>query len=239
MEGGEKIAALLAVRDFPVEEGQQFILMGTRQGVIKKTDLSAFRNPRAGGIIAIGIEEGDSVMAVAQTSGGDQIFIGTRDGMAIRFDESDVRPMGRTAYGVRGISLRADDEVVAMEVVRQGGTLLTVTENGYGKRTEIDEYRLQSRGGVGIINIQTSDRNGRVVGVAHVRSGDEFMLISQQGKVIRMAADGIRIIGRATQGVRLIETEENDKVVSIARLDEDEAVEEGEPAQPPPNLGGE
>jgi DNA gyrase subunit A len=239
MEEGEKIAALLAVREFPSEEGQQFILMGTRQGVIKKTDLSAFRNPRAGGIIAMGVGEGDSVMAVAQSSGGDQIFIGTRDGMAIRFEESDVRPMGRTAYGVRGISLRGGDEVVAMEVVRQGGTLLTVTENGYGKRTEIDEYRLQSRGGVGIINIQTSDRNGRVVGVAHVRSGDEFMLISQQGKVIRMAADGIRIIGRATQGVRLIETEENDKVVSIARLDEDEAVEEGELSQPPPDPGGE
>jgi DNA gyrase subunit A len=239
MEEGEKIAALLAVREFPSEEGQQFILMGTRQGVIKKTDLSAFRNPRAGGIIAMGVGEGDSVMAVAQSSGGDQIFIGTRDGMAIRFEESDVRSMGRTAYGVRGISLRGGDEVVAMEVVRQGGTLLTVTENGYGKRTEIDEYRLQSRGGVGIINIQTSDRNGRVVGVAHVRSGDEFMLISQQGKVIRMAADGIRIIGRATQGVRLIETEENDKVVSIARLDEDEAVEEGELSQPPPDPGGE
>jgi DNA gyrase subunit A len=239
MEEGEKIAALLAVREFPAEEGQQFIVMGTRHGVIKKTDLSAFRNPRAGGIIAIGVEPGDSVMAVAQTSGEDQIFIGTRDGMAIRFGESDVRPMGRTAYGVRGISLRSGDEVVAMEVVRQGGTLLTVTEHGYGKRTEIDEYRLQSRGGLGIINIQTSDRNGRVVGVAYVKGGDELMLISQQGKVIRMAADDIRIIGRATQGVRLIETEENDKVVSIARLDEDDAVEEGEASEPPPDSGGE
>ena len=238
MEEGERIAALLAVREFPVEEGQAFIVMGTRHGVIKKTDLSLFRNPRSGGIIAMGIEEGDSVMAVAQTSGQDEIFIGTRDGMAIRFPESDVRPMGRAAYGVRGITLRDGDEVVAMEMVRQGGTLLTVTENGYGKRTELDEYRLQSRGGLGIINIQTSDRNGRVVGVAYVASGDELMLISQQGKVIRMSTDGIRVIGRATQGVRLIETEENDKVVSIARLEEDGSQEEGEATQPPPGNGG-
>jgi DNA gyrase subunit A len=233
MEPGERIAALLAVREFPVDEGQSFIVMGTRHGVIKKTDLSLFRNPRSGGIIAMGIEEGDSVMAVAQTSGRDEIFIGTRDGMAIRFVESDVRPMGRAAYGVRGISLRDGDEVVAMEVVRQGGTLLTVTEHGYGKRTEIDEYRLQSRGGLGIINIQTTDRNGRVVGVAYVGGGDELMLISQQGKVIRMSTDDIRVIGRATQGVRLIETEENDKVVSIARLAEDETPGEDEGAQPP------
>jgi DNA gyrase subunit A len=233
MEEGERIAALMTVREFPADEGQAFIVMGTRHGVIKKTDLSAFRNPRSAGIIAMGIEEGDSVMAVARTSGHDEIFIGTRDGMAIRFPESDVRPMGRTAYGVRGISLRDGDEVVAMEVVRQGGTLLTVTENGYGKRTEIDEYRLQSRGGLGIINIQTTDRNGRVVGVAYVVTGDELMLISQQGKVIRMATDDIRVIGRATQGVRLIETEENDKVVSIARL-EDEGPEVDDGAQPPP-----
>jgi DNA gyrase subunit A len=233
MEAGERIAALLTVREFPHVEGQAFIVMGTRHGVIKKTDLSAFRNPRTAGIIAMGIEEGDAVMAVAQTSGDDEIFIGTRDGMAIRFPESEVRPMGRTAYGVRGISLRDGDEVVAMEVVRQGGTLLTVTENGYGKRTEIDEYRLQSRGGLGIINIQATERNGRVVGVAYVGNGDELMLISQQGKVIRMSTDDIRIIGRATQGVRLIETEENDKVVSIARL-QDEGPEVDEGTQPPP-----
>ncbi len=238
MEEGERIAALLAVREFPADEGQGFIVMGTRHGVIKKTGLSLFRNPRSGGIIAMGIEEGDSVMAVAQTSGADEIFIGTRDGMAIRFPESDVRSMGRTAFGVRGISLRDGDEVVAMEVVRQGGTLLTVTEHGYGKRTEIDEYRLQSRGGLGIINIQTTDRNGRVVGVAYVVSGDELMLISQQGKVIRMSTDDIRIIGRATQGVRLIETEENDKVVSIARLEEEAEREADEGTQPPPENGG-
>ena len=225
MEEGEKIAALLTVREWPAEEGQQFIVMGTRKGVIKKTDLSAFSNPRAGGIIAMGVEEGDAVIAVEISDGNEQIFLGTRDGMAIRFDETDVRPMGRAAYGVRGITLREDDEVVAMEVVREGGTMLTVTQTGYGKRTELDEYRLQSRGGVGIINIQTTDRNGKVVGIAYVHGDDELMLISQQGKILRMVTSGIRAIGRATQGVRLIGMEEGDQVVSVARLAEREGEE--------------
>jgi DNA gyrase subunit A len=222
MEEGERIAALLPVKEFPEQENQQFVVMGSRKGVIKKTDLSLFRNPRAGGIIAMGIEEGDAVIAVELSDGQEQIFLGTRNGMAIRFEETDVRPMGRTAYGVRGISLREDDEVVAMDVVRQGGTLLTVAQNGYGKRTELDEYRLQSRGGVGIINIQTSDRNGKVVGIAYVNEDDELMIISQQGMIIRMRAGDVRAIGRATQGVRLIEMEEGDAVVGIAKLAERE-----------------
>jgi DNA gyrase subunit A len=228
MEEGEKIAALLTVREWPADEGQQFIVMGSRKGVIKKTDLSAFSNPRAGGIIAMSIEEGDAVIAVELSDGKEQIFLGTRDGMAIRFEETDVRPMGRTAYGVRGISLRDNDEVVAMEVVREGGTLLTVAQNGYGKRTELDEYRLQSRGGVGIINIQTSDRNGKVVGIAYVHDDDELMIISQQGMILRMRAGDVRAIGRATQGVRLIEMEEGDEVVAIAKLAEKEG-DNGEP----------
>ena len=222
MEEGERIAALLAVMEFPKEDGQQFVVMGTRKGVIKKTDLSAFSNPRAGGIIAMGVEEGDSVIAVEMSDGKEQIFLGTRNGMAIRFDETDVRPMGRTAYGVRGISLREDDEVVAMEVVREGGTLLTVAQNGFGKRTELDEYRLQSRGGLGIINIQTSDRNGKVVGIAYVHEDDQLMLISQQGMILRMRAGDVRAIGRATQGVRLIGMGEGDQVVSLAKLAEKE-----------------
>ncbi len=230
MEEGERIAALLAVKDFPEQEDLQYVVMGTRKGVIKKTDLSAFRNPRAGGIIAMGVEEGDSVIAVELSDGKEQIFLGTRDGMAIRFEETDVRPMGRTAYGVRGISLRDDDAVVAMEVVREGGTLLTVAQNGYGKRTELDEYRLQSRGGVGIINIQTSDRNGKVVGIAYVSDDDELMIISPQGMIIRMRAGDVRAIGRATQGVRLIEMEEGDAVVGIAKLAEKEDGN-GEPEQ--------
>jgi len=228
MEAGERIAALLAVKEF---EENKFIVMGTRRGVIKKTELSAFSNPRAGGIIAMGVEEGDSVIAVSISDGNSEIFIGTQDGMAIRFPESDVRPMGRNAYGVRGISLRDDDKVVAMEVLAPGGTILSVTEQGYGKRTELDEYRVQSRGGVGIINIQTSERNGKVVGVTQVTGEDELMLITQQGKILRMASTNIRSIGRATQGVRLIDIEGEDRAVSIARLaekDEERLDEKGE-----------
>jgi DNA gyrase subunit A len=219
MAPDERIASMLAVKEF--EEGK-FIVMGTLKGVVKKTELSAFSNPRAGGIIAMGVEEGDRLMAAQITDGTGEVFIGTRDGVAIRFPEGDVRPMGRSAYGVKGISLREGDEVVAMEVVRPGSTLLTVTEHGYGKRTELDEYRVQSRGGVGIINIQTSERNGRVVGMASVHDEDEFMLITQQGKILRTVARDIRTIGRATQGVRLIEMDADDRVVSLARLAERE-----------------
>jgi DNA gyrase subunit A len=150
------------------------------------------------------------------------VFIGTRNGMAIRFPEGDARPMGRTAYGVRGISLRDDDFVVAMEAVKEGGTLLSVTEQGYGKRTEIEEYRVQSRGGVGIINIATSERNGAVAGIAYVQEGDELLVITQQGMILRMQANDVRAIGRATQGVRIIGLEEGDRVVSIAKLVERE-----------------
>jgi DNA gyrase subunit A len=217
MAPDEKIAALQTVKEF--EEGK-FIAMGTLRGIVKKTELSAFSNPRAGGIIAMGVEDGDRLMAAQITDGTGEIFIGTRDGVAIRFPESDVRPMGRAAYGVKGITLRDEDEVVAMEVVRPGSTLLTVTEHGYGKRTELDEYRVQSRGGVGIINIQTTERNGRVVGMASVHDEDEFMLITQQGKILRTVARDIRTIGRATQGVRLIEIDADDRVVALARLAE-------------------
>jgi DNA gyrase subunit A len=220
MEPNEKIAALLTVRDW--EEGK-FVVMGTRRGVVKKTELTAFSNPRAGGIIAMGVEEDDGVIAVRISDGTGELLIATRNGMAIRFSESDVRAMGRTAYGVRGISLRDDDEVVAMEVVTPETRVLTLTANGYGKRTPIDEYRVTGRGGLGIINIQTTERNGRVVGVASVRDTDEVMLITQQGKVLRTAAGTISVIGRNTQGVRLIDMEEGDRAVSLARLEEQDA----------------
>jgi DNA gyrase subunit A len=217
MEPNEKIAALLTVREW---EAGKFVVMGTRRGVIKKTELTAFSNPRAGGIIAMGVEETDAVIAAAISDGSGEVLIATRNGMAIRFHESDVRPMGRTAYGVRGISLREDDEVVAMEVLRPGTAVLTLTENGFGKRTATDEYRVTGRGGLGIINIQTTERNGRVVGVASVADTDEVMFITQQGKVLRTPAGAISIIGRNTQGVRLIDMEPDDKAVSLARLDE-------------------
>ena len=221
----EQIAALVAVREWPKVEGERFLVMGTRRGVIKKTDLVAFRNPRAGGIIAQGVGDDDSVIAVELTDGKRDILLATREGMAIRFPETGVRAMGRTASGVRGINLREGDEVVAMVEIRPESALMTVCENGYGKRTNLEEYRVQSRGGVGIISIQSSERNGKVVGVACVQHEDQLMLITQQGKILRMLTWSIRAIGRATQGVRLIEMEEGDRVVSIARLAEKDEVE--------------
>jgi|RhiMethySRZTD1v2_1073278.scaffolds.fasta_scaffold00596_23 DNA gyrase subunit A len=246
MQEGERIAALLAVKEF---EENKFIVMGTKRGEVKKTELRAFSNPRTGGIIAMDVEEGDAVIAVQVSEGANEIFIGTRNGMSIRFKETDVRSMGRTAGGVRGIELREDDEVVAMEVLEPGGTILSVTEQGYGKRTEVEEYRVQSRGGIGIINIQTSERNGKVVGMTQVHDDDELMLITQQGKILRMASTGIRTIGRATQGVRLIDIEGDDRAVSIARLAErdddtvngapDSSAEDGGgPGGGPPPEGG-
>jgi len=228
MEAGERISAQLAVRKWPTEDGLEFVVMGTRKGLVKKTDVRAFRHPRARGIIAMGVKADDAVIGAELTDGKDQIFIGTRGGMAIRFAEAAVRPKGRTAHGVRGISLREGDEVVSMTVARPGGTLLTVTENGYGKRTELDEYRVQSRGGIGIINIYSSARNGKVAGVECVEPEDELMLITHQGKILRMVTRDIRPIGRLTQGVRLIEIDEQDRVVSLARLAEKNASEPGD-----------
>jgi DNA gyrase subunit A len=221
MQPGEKTAAMLPVLDFDV---QHFIVMGTRKGSIKKTELASFSNPRAGGIIAMGIEEDDEVMAVRLSDGESQIFIGTRMGMAIRFSESDVRSMGRTAYGVRGIQLREGDQVVAMEVVKPGGTLLTVTQKGYAKRTDLDEYRVQSRGGLGLKNLEITEKNGPVVGIAQVHENHELLVITQQGKILRTPAADIRTIGRATQGVRVMDLGEDDSVVSVALVERDEEV---------------
>ncbi len=230
MEEGEKIASMVAVREF---DDQHHVVMGTRRGTIKKTELSAYSNPRAGGIIAMGIDEGDGVIEVMLSDGSDEIFMGTRDGMAIRFPEDDVRPMGRTAYGVRGISLRDGDEVVAMEVVKPGGTLLTVTALGYGKRTPLDEYRVQSRGGLGLKNLEITEKNGHVIDIAQVSDGKELLLITEQGKILRTPTDDIRTIGRATQGVRLMDLEDGDRVVSVALVDKDEEPPKDEEPQSP------
>ena len=220
MSEGEKIADLLRVQEFPAEEGKRFIVMGTRKGTIKKTDLTAFSNPRAAGIIAIHIDDDDRLIAVAETDGTKDLVIGSRNGMAIRFAESDARPMGRSAFGVRGMQLREGDEVVAMRVVSEDATVLTVCENGFGKRTEVGEYRRQSRGGIGLKNVQTSDRNGLVVDIASVTDRDELLLVTEQGQIIRMKAGDLRPIGRDTQGVRLMDLAEGDRLVSVATLTE-------------------
>jgi DNA gyrase subunit A len=222
MEEGERMAALLRVQAFPETENQRFIVMGTKKGTIKKTDLMAFSNPRAAGIIAIQIDDDDRLIAVEETDGARDLILGSRNGMAIRFAEADARPMGRTAYGVRGMHLRDGDEVVAMGVVDEAGAILTVCENGYGKRTEVAEYRRQSRGGIGLKNIQTTDRNGPVVGIACVNDRHELFLVTEQGQIIRMKVGDLRPIGRDTQGVRLMELAEGDRIVSIATLIEPE-----------------
>ena len=210
----DKICAVVAVREFD----DRFLVTATRKGRIKKTPLKAYANPRRGGIIATGVADDDAVIGVAITRGSDQIVLATARGKAIRFKETDVRPMGRTAAGVRGINLRKDDEVVDMLIVDTAATLLTVCENGYGKRTSFDEYRVQSRGGSGIINIRTTARNGKVVGMRSMRDADELMLITQNGMIVRTGMDQIRTIGRATQGVRVISLREGDRLVSVARV---------------------
>jgi DNA gyrase subunit A len=238
LSSGEKIAAFCAVRDFG---SGGFVLLATRRGIVKKTDLAAFSNPRPSGIIALSVEEEDQLIAAVLTSGSDEILLGSEGGMAIHFSEEDVRPMGRTAYGVKGIELDEGDAVVSLAVVRPGGTVLTVTRNGYGKRTTLDEYRLQSRGGKGLIDIKASDRNGPVVGVNFLRGEEQVMLITEKGMIIRLNTAEISTIGRNTQGVRLIQLEEGDHLVSVARLadreDDDESL--GDPADGGPGASKE
>ncbi len=218
----EKVCAILNVREF--SEGK-FVVMASRRGFIKKTSLSAFSNVRANGIIALSLDPGDDVLGVDLSDGASEIFMATSKGKAIRFKETDVRPMGRNARGVIGIRMAEDDRVVEMEVLSGKPDILSLTANGYGKRTAVSEYRLQGRGGSGIINIRTTERNGLVVGATGIADDEQVLLITAQGKIIRMDASGISRIGRATQGVRLIQMEEGDVVVAAIRTAERE--EEG------------
>jgi DNA gyrase subunit A len=211
----ERIAALVPVREFSED---RYLLFSTRRGVIKKTALSAYGNVRTVGLNAININEGDELIDVALTDGGHDVVLATREGLAIRFHESDVREMGRPTTGVRGVSLGKDDVVVGMVVLDEATTLLVVTERGMGKRTEIDEYRRQRRGGRGVINIRTSKRTGRVVAIKAIAPDDELMIITRQGIVNRQAAGGIRVIGRNTQGVQLIRLSPHDTVIDVARI---------------------
>jgi DNA gyrase subunit A len=216
LDDGESICAFQPVRRF--EEGY-YVVMGTRNGTIKKTELTAFSNPRRDGIKAIGITPGeDELIDASITDGSNEVVLATRHGKAIRFPENKVRSMGRVAYGVKGINLEEDDYVVSMVVIKRSSWLLTVTENGYGKRSSVDDYRITNRGGKGIINIKTSERNGEVVAVKEVVETDELMIITQHGIIIRTPIKQIRSIGRATQGVKLINLDEGDLVIDVARV---------------------
>jgi len=243
VEPGEKIAAILPVRELPnppageegeaeesaaaAGEAEQFVFLATKKGLIKKTRLDAFSRPRQAGIIALSIEEEDSLIAARLTDGKSHVLLSTAQGMAIRFEEADVRAMGRTAYGVKGVTLEEGDLVVSADVLHEpfegegAPTILTVTANGYGKRTELSEYRTQSRGGKGIITIKTTERNGPVVAALRILDSEEVMLITNQGMLIRMPARQISVIGRNTQGVRLISIESREEqVMAAARVAE-------------------
>ena len=219
LEQREKVSAFLSVREF--HEGR-YVMFATKKGLIKKTDLMAYANPRASGIRAIALEEGDEVIGVRLTEGQQEIILSTAEGQSIRFKEEQVRPTGRDTYGVVGMRLDPGDAVVSMEILSVGADILTVAENGLGKRTKVEEYRLQSRGGRGIITMKITERTGRVVGVQQVTEEDQLMLVTNKGKINRLHARDIRLTGRNTQGVRLIELEEAERVVSLARLAEKE-----------------
>lgn len=225
VSNGEYVTTVIPIKEFVDDT---FLVMATRKGIVKKTPLTEYNTSRRDGIIAINLDESDELVAVELTRGEEEIVLSTKNGMAIRFSEEDVRSMGRTARGVKGIALSADDSVVNMDVVKEGADLLVVTANGFGKRTSLEEYRSQTRGGKGIINIKTSRRNGTVVGVQMVKDEDEIMMISAEGIIIRILAKDVSSIGRNTQGVTLMRTGENDRIVAIARVlsEESEVIEE-------------
>jgi DNA gyrase subunit A len=211
----EKMTAVLAVTEFAAD---RFVMFATLRGVVKKTRLDAFSNPMARGIIAISVDEGDELIAVELTTGKDQIFLGTHDGQCIRFHEDDVRDMGRQARGVKGIELAENDYLVGMTVSGDEGMILSVTENGYGKRTLVSQYRAQARGGKGVINVKTTDKNGMVVAIMKVDDTSELIVITAQGKIIRLEAATIRAAGRSTQGVKLIDLGDDDKVAAASLI---------------------
>jgi len=224
---GERVATCVPVRDF---ESGGYVLFATKQGKVKKTELSAFSHPRAGGIQAITLEEGDEVMAARRTDGQREVLLSTKLGMIIRFSEDEVRPMGRTAAGVRGVDVDEGDQVIAAETIKEGVTILTVTERGYGKRTPLDEYRLQGRAGKGIIDIKTAGRNGAVVGMLQVREGDDILVVTTKGKMIRLHADEVTSQGRNTMGVRIIDLDADDQVGNIARVEAEQITPEASSA---------
>ncbi|MBI1725632.1 MAG: DNA gyrase subunit A, partial [Candidatus Rokubacteria bacterium] len=218
----EMVATCVPVRDFALGG---YVFLTTKRGTVKKTELVAFSHPRAGGILAIDLDEGDEVMAARRTDGRREVLLSTKGGMIIRFPEDGIRPTGRTAGGVHGIDVDEGDQVIAAEVVQEGATVLTVTERGYGKRTPLDEYRLQGRAGKGIIDIKTEGRNGSVVGMLQIREGDDILVITTNGKMIRIHGDDITSQGRNTMGVRIIDLDAEDRVGSVARVEAEQAAE--------------
>jgi DNA gyrase subunit A len=227
---GERVTAVLAVNEFSEE---RYAVMATRDGVIKKCTLAQFGNPMARGIIAISLDEGDELIAVEETDGHKFVFLGTHDGKAIRFLEEEVRAMGRQAHGVRAMTLGKGDHIVGMVAVEEDGWILSVTEQGYGKRTELGAYRVTGRGGKGIINLKTTPEKGKVVGILHVTEANDVMIITQQGKIIRIESSDIRSAGRSTQGVRLLRAEEGDQIASTCLIPPSEETGEDEEDKPP------
>jgi DNA gyrase subunit A len=228
LQSGEKIAAILSIKGFDDERN---LIMATRRGVVKKSPLKEYANIRSGGIIAVNLDEADRLIGVAITDGQQDVLLASHHGKSIRFHEQDARPMGRVSRGVRGMTLVDDDVVIGMEIINPNtvsSTIFTVTENGFGKQTPLDEYRLQSRGGKGIITIKTTERNGCVVDIKQVTDENDLMLITDQGKIIRMPVAGFSVIGRNTQGVRLMVTEEEERIVAVARLAEKEEADDSD-----------
>ena len=219
ISGEEKITAILPVRAF--EDGK-YVVMTTKKGVVKKTDLMSYSHPRTGGIIALSLDPGDQLISACLTDGTKEILLSSREGKAIRFAEEGARAIGRTGRGVKGITLGKDDFLVSMDIIAPGAAILSVTENGFGKRSPIEEYPLQSRGGKGVITIKTTARNGKLVGTQQITEQDDVMLITDKGKIIRMRGEEISVIGRNTQGVKLIELEAGERVMAVARLAEPE-----------------
>jgi DNA gyrase subunit A len=215
LDKSERVTGFCRVRDFAADK---YVVLATAEGIIKKTSLDAFSNPRKAGVNAMNIPDSDELIEAAITDGSYEIVLATRKGMAIRFPEDKIRPMTRSAYGVKGITLAMGDRVIGMVAVGRDSSLLVVTENGYGKRTSIEDYRMTNRGGKGVINVKTSERNGEVVVIKEVLDSDELILITNHGIANRQAVSQIKVIGRNTQGVRLINLGKGDKVTDVARV---------------------
>ena len=214
----EKVRSYISLKNF---DQDKFLIMTTKSGIIKKTKLEQYSRPRSNGIIAINLKSNDELISVRTSSGGDQILISTHNGQAIRFNENDVRSVGRNSMGVKGISLKGDDYVVSSEVIKDlSSQILTITENGFGKRTEVEKYRLIGRGGKGVTTLKITEKTGSIINAFQVKNGDDIILLSSVGKANRLKSSDISIIGRATQGVRLMRLEEDIKVVAAAKVDE-------------------